>query len=117
MKKLTPPSTSETADLPNAAEPAPTDGVANAVAVLVRTSNNAVHQVQLNVLEHSAVRAVIRAMFRDRVPVFADPLPGVSLGNPAPLLESELLVEINKPARKRAAKKAAARQTRKATKE
>lgn len=117
MKKRTKPSTSETAALPEAANSTPSDGVANAVAVLARTSNGAVHQVQLNALEHSAVRAVVRAMFRDRVPVFADPLPGVSITDPAPLLEAELIVEINKPPRKRAAKKAAAKATRKVTKE
>jgi hypothetical protein len=91
--------------------PEPTDGVANAVAVLARVSTGAVHQVRLDALEHGAVRAMLRAMFRDRVPVFADPLPGLAIVDPAPLLESELIVEVNKPPRKRAAKSA-----RKATK-
>lgn len=133
MKKRTKPSTSETAGLPNAVDaitsgwvdrwnkidkPAPPDNVGNAIAVLARLSNGAVHQVNLNALEHGAVRAVVRALFRDRVPVFADPLPGVSLIDPTQLRESELVVGINKPSRKRvakkaAAKKAAAKQTRK----
>ena len=116
MQKRTKPSTWEPANLPGAADNTPSGGVANAVAVLARTSNGAVHQVQLNAMEHSAVRAMLRAMFRDRVPVLADPLIGLAIVDSAPPLESELLVEINKPRRKQVAKKAAAKSTRKVTK-